>query len=86
MTCQSYAYRYYKSCVFNCKNTADLQITIDNFCTSCASVPYCQTCQPGTGNNFVCFICVYPYVIFEGNCLNKCPNLYVVDNSSNSCV
>jgi proprotein convertase subtilisin/kexin type 5 len=61
--CQTYAYRFQNTCVADCQSTA-LPITIDSYCTSCAEVPYCQACQAAASSDFVCFLCVYPYVIF----------------------
>lgn len=63
ITCQFYAYRYLTTCVSDCQNTS-LPITIETYCTSCAEVPYCQSCQTSASSNFVCFVCIYPYVIF----------------------
>lgn len=62
-TCQTYAYRFKQTCILNC-STSVLPITIDNYCTSCASVPYCEACQTTANNNYVCFSCIFPYVIF----------------------
>ena len=44
LICQSYAYTYKESCVLDCAVT-DLPKTVDTYCTLCAEVPYCATCQ-----------------------------------------
>jgi hypothetical protein len=83
LACQPYAYLYRGSCVLDCSVYPDLPITVDNYCTSCAQVPYCQQCQSTVGTGFACFLCLYPYVVFDGECLNQCPQYYAPDTGYN---
>ena len=83
LVCQPFAYLYNSVCVLDCSVT-NLPITINNYCTSCAEVPYCQDCLSSVGVGFNCFICVYPYVVFNGDCLNQCPENYAPD-ANNYC-
>lgn len=79
--CQPYAYFYNDQCVLDCSLFSDMPITVNNYCTNCDAVPYCQQCQEATGRGYSCFLCVYPYVVFDGNCLNECPQYYEPDSN-----
>ena len=85
LLCQPYAYQHRVTCVLDCAVT-DLPITIDNYCTSCTELANCQSCEAGSSGASSCFLCVTPYVIFNGNCLDECPTNYVPDSTGNNCV
>ena len=70
--------------MLDCLVHPDLPLAINNYCTSCAQLPYCQSCTVSLSMGYSCFLCVPPYVIFNGNCLNECPQFYAID-SSNLC-
>ena len=49
------------------------------YCTDCVGVGFCAVCALDAQTAAeVCSECVYPYVLFDGVCLNECPTNYTV--------
>jgi len=66
---------YEKSCVLSCPD--DMPYEQPGYCSDCIGIGFCARCSKSTTTGSqICSKCVYPYVLFEENCLNDCPTNY----------
>lgn len=59
---------YKNTCVLECPS--DMPFERSGFCSECETVDFCAVCGSNDLGHPICTECVYPYVLFEEECLN----------------